>query len=197
MKLCECGCGIEIPERDKKNRPRRFVAGHHNRLRDFVGLPDHLQKHKFQKGIEPWNKGKHPEYCQGKNNYFSTHSFNNGKKISEKLKGKIPKNIDLLLEKGLIFRFKTEDVVGEKNNNWKGGITPINRIARGSKKYFTWRKMVFERDNYTCRECNKRGGNLEAHHIKAFALFTDLRYDLDNGITYCVDCHKKLDKERK
>jgi len=28
MIKCACGCGILIPEKDKKNRPRRYVNGH-------------------------------------------------------------------------------------------------------------------------------------------------------------------------
>lgn len=31
MKACECGCGTEIPEVDKKGRPRSHVVGHSNK----------------------------------------------------------------------------------------------------------------------------------------------------------------------
>lgn len=37
----------------------------------------------------------------------------------------------------------------------------------------------------------KTGGNLEADHIKPYSLFPELRYEVDNGRTLCVDCHKK------
>lgn len=56
-----------------------------------------------------------------------------------------------------------------------------------------WRKKVFERDNYTCVLCNIRGGNLQADHIKPYSLYPDLRFDIDNGRTLCVICHKKTD----
>jgi predicted restriction endonuclease len=56
-----------------------------------------------------------------------------------------------------------------------------------------WRKAVFERDNYTCKKCGSRGGRLNAHHIKSYVLFPELREDMANGETLCVGCHKKTD----
>lgn len=84
---------------------------------------------------------------------------------------------------------------------WKGGITPINKIIRRGILYRMWRKSVFERDNYTCQECRIKSGNgkavyLEAHHIKSFAKYLELRFIVDNGITYCKECHILLDENR-
>lgn len=84
----------------------------------------------------------------------------------------------------------------EKNPNWKGGVTPINELIRKSPLYKEWRKNVFKRDNYTCQWCREKesvSGKLNADHIKPFAYFPKLRFDLDNGRTLCVDCHKKTD----
>jgi len=85
---------------------------------------------------------------------------------------------------------------GEKASNWKGGVTPENRRIRGTSKYINWRKEVFKRDNYTCKECGARSGVgkmviLNADHIKAFADFPELRFNLNNGRTLCLPCHKK------
>lgn len=85
---------------------------------------------------------------------------------------------------------------GSKSYNWKGGITPINKIIRHSFEYKLWIKAVFERDKYTCQWCGNKNGNgktitLNAHHIKSFAKYPELRFAIDNGITLCVECHKK------
>lgn len=80
-----------------------------------------------------------------------------------------------------------------KHNLWKGGITPINRLIRSSAEYKLWRKSVFERDNWTCLWCKKRGGRLEADHIKPFAYFPELRFAIDNGRTLCHECHLTTD----
>ena len=81
---------------------------------------------------------------------------------------------------------------GSSNGNWRGGITPIHRAIRQTAKYFLWRKMVFERDGYTCVWCgDDRGGNLQADHIKPFATYPKLRFVLSNGRTLCRECHKK------
>lgn len=79
---------------------------------------------------------------------------------------------------------------GENNPMWKGGITPENVMIRTSKPMITWRNEVFVRDDFTCQHCGQKGGKLQAHHIKPFSTHPDLREDLDNGITLCVDCHK-------
>src|SRR3990167_2799788 len=78
---------------------------------------------------------------------------------------------------------------GSNSHLWKGGITPINALIRSSKKYADWRKQVFERDNYVCIWCGQWGGKLNADHIKPFAKFPELRFELSNGRTLCVPCH--------
>ncbi len=82
---------------------------------------------------------------------------------------------------------------GSKSHFWKGGVTPINELARRSVKYKMWRESVFKRDDWTCQFCKTRGGELHADHIKPFALFKELRYDLSNGRTLCAPCHRKTD----
>lgn len=65
----------------------------------------------------------------------------------------------------------------------------LDRLARYSSEAYSWRKAVFERDNYTCQLCGIRGSYIEADHIKPFAFFPELRYSLDNGRTLCKFCH--------
>ena len=90
----------------------------------------------------------------------------------------------------------SEDNKGDKSSNWKGGVSPLYRRIRRSLEWREWRESVFSRDDWTCQDCGKRGGVLEPHHIKPFAEYPDDRFDIKNGITYCVDCHKKNDPRR-
>lgn len=86
---------------------------------------------------------------------------------------------------------------GEKHWNWKGGITPKTNKIRNSSKYKRWRKLVFERDNYICQKCGKKGCYLHAHHIEHFADNEKRIFDLKNGITLCRECHSRLPKHRR
>ena len=80
--------------------------------------------------------------------------------------------------------------LGERNPNWKGGVTPKNKLIRDSAEYALWRTAIFERDKWTCVWCGSRGTKLNADHIKPFALYPELRFAIDNGRTLCVPCHK-------
>lgn len=78
---------------------------------------------------------------------------------------------------------------GKNHPHWKGGITPLNQKIKNGIEYRLWREAVYSRDNWTCQECGTRGGRLNAHHIKPFAKFPELRFAIDNGITLCIKCH--------
>lgn len=81
----------------------------------------------------------------------------------------------------------------DNSHFWRGGVTTENELARKTKQYRTWRTQVFERDSYTCQECYQIGGSLVADHIKPFAYYEKLRYELSNGRTLCVECHYQTD----
>ena len=73
---------------------------------------------------------------------------------------------------------------------------PKNRNY-SSPQYKKWRKLVFQRDNYTCALCGIQGGQkgkgIVAHHIKKWSQFPDLRFHIDNGITLCrTPCHDSI-----
>lgn len=87
------------------------------------------------------------------------------------------------------------------------GKCSFKELIRKTYQYKKWVNDVFIRDNYICQECDKRGGNLEVHHIKPISLIieenkiTNLEdafkckelFNLENGQTLCKKCHKKTD----
>ena len=88
---------------------------------------------------------------------------------------------------------------GNKNPNWKGGISGPNRMARSKAAYFEWKNAVFKRANHKCEMCGIEHGTicnhcghrvyLHAHHIQDFAKNPKLRYEPSNGKALCERCH--------
>lgn len=144
------------------------------------------KQHEAKKGKSNW-VGKHhsektKELLREKNkNWKSTPEIR--KKISEKLKGKT------FTEEHRRNLSKSQS--GENGNNWRGGITTINKKIRNSIDNKLWREAVFARDNYTCQDCGARGVYLNAHHKRPFSKYPELRFAIDNGITLCKPCHDK------
>lgn len=86
-------------------------------------------------------------------------------------------------------------ILKEKHWNWKGGKSDETKIIRHSIEYNIWRKSVYSRDNWTCQHCKVKQKFPVAHHIKTFAEYPELRFDVDNGLTLCRACHKKVHAE--
>lgn len=139
-----------------------------------------------------WLGRKHTE--ETKNKIGLVHK---NKKVSEETRKKLR---DRMIESG---RFS-----GEKNPNWKGGITRLYMKIRTCDLYRQWRLSVFRRDEFKCQECgDNRGHNLNADHIKPFSVILSDRkitsfkkaqkcdelWDIDNGCTLCEDCHKNTE----
>ena len=84
--------------------------------------------------------------------------------------------------------------VGNKNHNYNPNLTDKERLSHryqlGGNNVRKWSKQTMERDNYTCQICNQLRGNLNAHHLNGWNAFPEQRFDLDNGVTLCNDCHK-------
>lgn len=166
--------GTEIPK-------TAFKKGMISWLKNTKGLVK-PNKGSFFKGQIAWNKNKSP-------------SKESRLKMSLAQKGR--KAPFTAFKKGNIAPMKGKHnykIMKENHWAWKGGIYPKHLAIRKSLEYRLWRDAVFKRDNYTCQECgDNRGHNLNADHIKPFALFPELRLDIDNGRTLCVGCHKKTD----
>ena len=81
---------------------------------------------------------------------------------------------------------------GSKSHFWMGGLTEEHTKQRNSVEYKLWREAVYKRDGFKCVLCGNGGKqNLNADHIKSFSKHPELRFEVSNGRTLCVDCHKK------
>lgn len=81
--------------------------------------------------------------------------------------------------------------------------TSLYKSIRTSSKMFEWRIAVYKRDGNKCRICGAKSKN--AHHIIHFkellknsnvktlddAYNYEPLWDIDNGISLCIECHKK------
>lgn len=88
--------------------------------------------------------------------------------------------------------------VGSNHPKYNNKITNEERFLshnRGliSDNYF-WKKEVLERDNHTCQKCCSKE-HLCVHHIDNFKENIENRYNINNGITLCKDCHKEIHKK--
>lgn len=78
---------------------------------------------------------------------------------------------------------------GRRKENPK---TDESKIVRKRIEYIEWRNDVFKRDDWNCQKCNKKGGKLHPHHILNFASHPEVRFDVSNGITFCILHHKEF-----
>ena len=85
-------------------------------------------------------------------------------------------------------------ITGETNPLWNPDRTHEQRILeRKTFKDRRWRTDIFDRDKYICQICKyDKGGCLVAHHKNSYDIYPKDRYNVDNGITLCEDCHKNF-----
>lgn len=79
------------------------------------------------------------------------------------------------------------------NPSWLGDDYPENKRLRQSNQHKRWSRSVKERDKYTCQKCGATKVSLHADHIKPWASYPELRLEISNGRTLCIDCHRKTD----
>ena len=67
------------------------------------------------------------------------------------------------------------------------------RPEADTKVYANWRRKVYARDKGKCQMpgCKKRK-RIQVHHIRKWSSAASLRYEVDNGICLCWDCHKEV-----
>lgn len=161
---------------------------------------------RFKKNNKPWNKGL-KGFLSGTRHYlFGKHiPLETRMKMSKSRIGKEPANkgkstkpfcgeCGTRLAKSST-KFCQKCYRGKHHSNWLGGISKDVHSPK-EPKYRKWRSDVFQRDNWTCQTCGVRGVYLEAHHIKSWAKYPELRYVVDNGVVLCKECHQLTDNYR-
>lgn len=182
-----------------------------------IGRPCSLEKReklsKSHKGLIPWNKGKTGVYSDESLKKMSEARMGtvNSKETREKISKMRKKQKEPRLGKhhsGETKKKISKALRDALSCNWKGGKVPLRKIIQTSFKYRQWRSDVFYRDDFTCQKCGIRGGILNAHHRKSLssllqyyeittieeALKCEELFNINNGITLCEKCHKKLHK---
>lgn len=139
--------------------------------------------YKIQKGNIPWNKGMNTSVektCLECDKKFSVPNFRKetAEFCSKSCAGKQRTNLAKYQEE--YWRDKIE-----------GGYIPITPENKLERKRFreSIQKEVLKRDNYTCQMCDARGCHLHVDHIQSWAEYVELRFDINNCRTLCVDCH--------
>lgn len=218
MKLCECGCGLEVSK--PKNR---FVKGHTPWNKGVKGIK-FTNSGQFQKGNIPWSKGiscleatkkkisqaKKGKYLGQLNSFYGrSHSEEVkraiGKIVRQNHKNGVYKHIyfkdDNQLGKANLGRQHTIEAckkisqghMGEKNSSWKGGKSFEPYTSEFNDQL---RELIRMRDNYTCQKCGVPQleciRTLSIHHID----YDKTNCLPSNLITLCSICHAKANNNR-
>lgn len=161
MQECPCGCGEKFSPVGSRGRKRSYFSpGCSLRVNCYMKQPG---------AINPFKGLRHTEETR--------------KILSEK--ASIPKPYLRGSGNGMSGR------TGVTNPNWKGGSSAERQRLYASADWKELVRIVRARDGCNCRKCGKAkwGINLHLHHIKPWATYPDLRFDPDNIITLCRDCH--------
>lgn len=81
---------------------------------------------------------------------------------------------------------------GDKNPRWVDGSSPERQSAYARSFWKDIARFVRKRDGHRCRRCGQpssRTIRLHIHHIRPWAGNPDHRYDTDNLMALCKDCH--------
>jgi 5-methylcytosine-specific restriction endonuclease McrA len=168
-----------------KKRPLLFVS--HLGERKSISEETRQKMRLARLGKPSWWKGRtRPEWAKLK--VATGHRVSDAAKEVMRRK-KLGRKLSLATRRKM-----SENNKGAKSHFWRGGKTAQSTIIRESLEYKLWREPVFKRDGYACVIGGKaHGRELQADHIKPFALFPELRFDVNNGRTLCPPCHKNTD----
>lgn len=72
------------------------------------------------------------------------------------------------------------------------------QTRHSSRKYWEWRDAVKEKDGWKCQHCGMTEKNkLHAHHVIPWKENKNKRFDIENGLTLCKNCHAKEETKDK
>ncbi len=163
----------------KTLKGNKNAVGNKSRLGRPHSQETRLKLSKANKGNKSRLGHKHSEETKKRISHSNKISMN-----TLEMKGLISKNME----------GNNNGKSGEEHWKWNGGISSLRQIIMASPEYKEWRKQVFGRDNYICQDCGiDKCSTLEAHHIKSFSEYPELRFDIDNGTTLCKKCHSQTE----
>ncbi len=121
--------------------------------------------------------------------YEETYGVEKVEQIKEKMR---------LAKLGKSFKWSKPHPAGENHPRWILDRTQVKRdFDRGGPLHKQWSRAVKNRDSWTCRMSNENcSGKVIAHHILSWKDYSELRYDIKNGITLCHYHHprKRIDE---
>lgn len=175
---CACGCGELITPFNKHLKPTTYARGHASRgkkkskeeieKRTATRLANTDGKYQLKglwkhtpESIEKFTTAVRKRDLKGENNPFY------GKHHTPESKAKM-------------------GAKGEKHPHWKGGRGTLPYGPEFTRKF---KRMLRERDNYTCQSCGithkELGRTLEIHHID----HNMMNNDPTNLVTVCGSCN--------
>lgn len=156
------------------HRDREWLQTHYHEkglglttIASLAGVSKHtlrtwIRKYGLQKPLGSWTKGRKP-WNKGRRYHAGWNHTSETRRLLAELKR------------------------GERNPQWKGGVT--QRAIQLRRPILRARREIFERDHYTCPLCHRRGGRLTLHHVIPVWARADLAQDRDNVVTLCRACH--------
>lgn len=85
---------------------------------------------------------------------------------------------------------------GKNHAFYNPNLSDKDRLEKRSiKEVDKWRKQIYKKFNYTCQKCHQNNCMIHAHHIFGWADYPELRFNIDNGICFCKECHREFHKK--
>src|SRR5262249_37855363 len=92
-------------------------------------------------------------------------------------------------------RLMSQQKRGVGNPQWRGGIT--QDAIKMRRDIEDIRPQMLERDHYRCRLCGNTHKQLDMHHVLPIWARPDLALAVDNIVTLCRPCHKKVNNHEE